>query len=138
MTDRREAQLQYELDHDAAAAAARLEQLQQDALNGDVTLPKASRFIGRAYAAVKQSMEEAKAVPRRGPGAKFGKWLKALDTDVASVLAIRECITHLTGQKHRAKPVTIQVLAGAMGRLFELEIRIKEAQTVNPVYMDTA
>lgn len=136
MTDRREAQLQYELDHDAAAAAARLEQLQQDALNGDVTLPKASRFIGRAYAAVKQSMEEAKAVPRRGPGAKFGKWLKALDTDVASVLAIRECITHLTGQKHRAKPVTIQVLAGAMGRLFELEIRIKEAQTVNPVYMD--
>ena len=136
MTDNREAQLKYELEHDAAASAARLEQLQQAALDGDVTLPKASRFIGRAYASVKASMLEAQAVPRRGPGAKFGKWLKALDLDIAAVLAIRECITHLTGHKHRSKPVTIQVLAGAIGKLYELEIRIKEAQTVNPVYMD--
>lgn len=136
MTDHREAQLKYEMEHDAAASVARLEQLQQAALDGDVTLPKASRFIGRAYVAVKASMQEAQAVPRRGPGAKFGKWLKALDLDVASVLAIRECIASLTGHKHRTKPVTIQVLAGAMGRLFELEIRIKEAQLVNPVYMD--
>lgn len=136
MTDCREAQLKYEMEHDAAASAVRLEQLQQAALDGDVTLPKASRFIGRAYVAVKESMLEAQAVPRRGPGAKFGKWLRALDLDVAAVLAIRECITHLTGHKHRAKPVTIQVLAGAIGKLFELEIRIKEAQAVNPVYMD--
>lgn len=136
MIDAREAQLRYEMEQDAAASAARLEQLQQAALDGDVNLPKASRFIGRAYAAVKASMLEAQAVPRRGPGAKFGRWLKALDLDVASVLAIRECITHLTGHKHRTKPVTIQLLAGAIGRLFELEIRIKEAQTVNPVYMD--
>lgn len=136
MTDAREAQLQYELEHDAAAAAARLEQLKQDALNGDVSLPKASRFIGRAYAAVRESMEASALVPRRGPGAKFGKWLKALNMDVAAVLAIRECITHLTGNRARAKPVTIQLLAGAIGRLYELEIRIKEAEAVNPVYMD--
>lgn len=135
MTDR-EAQMQYEMEQDATASAARLEQLKQAALDGDVNLPKASRFIGRAYAAVKESMQEAQNVPRRGPGAKFGKWLKALDLDVASVLAIRECITHLTGHKVRTKPVTIQLLAGAIGRLFELEIRIKEAATVNPVYME--
>lgn len=136
MSDHREAQLKYELEHDADAAAARLEQLQQDALNGDVTLPKASRFIGRAYVAVRDSLAAASAVPRRGPGAKFGKWLKALDMDAAAVLAIRECIVHLTGVKHRKKPVTIQVLGGAIGRLFELETRIKEAQLVNPMYMD--
>ena len=135
MTDCREAQLKYEMEQDAAASAARLEALQASALDGDVNLPKASRFIGRAYAAVKESMQREQLVPRRGPGAKFGKWLKALDLDVAAVLAIRECITHLTGHKVRTKPVTIQVLAGAIGRLFELEIRIKEAQTVNPVYM---
>ncbi|QQO90848.1 RNA polymerase [Pseudomonas phage Misse] len=136
MTYDREAQLKYELEQDAVASAERLEKLRAQALDGDVTLPKASRFIGRAYATVKESMEKEQQVMRRGPGAKFGKWLKALDLNVASVLAIRECITHLTGHKVRTKPVTVQVLAGAIGRLFELEIRIKEAELVNPVYMD--
>lgn len=136
MIDSREAQLQYEIDHDAAASAARLQELRASALDGDANMPKASRFIARAYAVVKEAMQADAAVVRRGPGAKFAKWLRALDMDVAAVLAIRECITHLTGVKTRKKPVTIQVLAGAIGRLFELEIRIKEAETVNPVYMD--
>lgn len=136
MSDRREAQLQYELEQDAQAAAERLEKLRASALDGDDTTPKATRFVARAYGLVKEALETEAAVVRRGPGAKFAKWIRALDKDVGAVLALRECIQHLTGAKVRAKPVTIQVLAGAIGRLYELEIRIKEAEAVNPVYMD--
>lgn len=131
----REKQLQHELESDAEAAAARLKELRQAAANGDVNLPKTSRFIARAYASVRDSLELESLQVRRGRGAKYGKWLKTLNFDVAAVLALRECIGQLSGEKIRERPVTLQVLAGAIGRLYELEIRIAEAATVNPVYM---
>lgn len=135
MIDLRERQLDYELQSDAVAAAARLDKLREQALAGDVNLPKTSVFIGRAYAGVRDSLVAEAAVVRRGRGAKLAKWIRAIDPSVAAVLALRECISQLTGGKVRERPVTIQVLASAIGRLYELEIRIKEAETVNPVYM---
>lgn len=136
MIDPRDKQLQYELDSDAVAAAARLEKLKEQALAGDTNLPKTSAFIARAYMGVKDSLVAEAAVVRRGTGAKLAKWIRAIDHDVAAVLALRECISQLTGGKVRERPVTIQVLAGAIGRLYELEVRIKEAEQVNPVYMN--
>ena len=135
MNDLREQQLQYELDSDAAAAAARLSELQEAAANGDVSLPKATRFIARAHLDVKNSIIMACSAKARGTGAKFLKWLRAIDPSIAAVIALRECISQLTNGTVRKRPVTIQVIAGAIGRLYELEIRIKEAQAVNPVYM---
>jgi DNA-directed RNA polymerase len=135
MIDPREQQLQYEIESDAEAAAARLNKLREQAAAGDTSLPKTSRFIARAYAAVKDSLVAEAAQVRRGRGAKLATWIRAVDPSIAAVIAIRECITALTGGRNRERPVTIQVLAGAIGRLYELEIRIKEAETVNPVYM---
>ncbi len=131
----REQQEQYEIDSDTAAAAERLETLRMQATQGDINLPRAQRFIARAYAAVKQSLDDAIAVKTRGVGGKFKGWLRKVPTDVAAVLALRECISQCAHATHRQKPVTVQVLAGSIGRLYELEVRIREAEAINPLYM---
>lgn len=131
----RDQQLQYEIDSDTAAAAERLEQLKAQSATGDLNLPRAQRFIARAYAQVKQSLDDAIAVKTRGVGGKFKGWLRKVPTDVAAVLALRECIAQCLGAAQRNKAVTIQMLAGAIGRLYELEVRIREAEAVNPMYM---
>ncbi len=135
MSDLRSQQEQYEIESDTAAAAERLEQLKAQSAEGDLNLPRAQRFIARAYAAVKQSLDDAIAVKTRGVGGKFKGWLRAVPTDVAAVLALRECIAECSAGSWRKKPITIQMLAGNIGRLYELETRIREAETVNPMYM---
>ena len=131
----REQQLKQEVDSDTVAAAAKLDELRAAAAAGDANLPRANVFLARAYSVVKASLDEQATRRRVGVGAKFGKWLRALDTSVASVIAIRESIAQLSGAKTRQKPVTIQALGMSIGRMYELEIRIKEAETVNPMYM---
>jgi DNA-directed RNA polymerase len=131
----RDQQLQYEIDSDTAAAAARLEQLRTQSAQGDVNLPRAQKFIARAYEQVRQSIEDTIAVKTRGVGGKFKGWLRKVPTDVAAVLALRECISQCAGANLRGRPVTIQMLAGSIGRLYELEVRIREAEQVNPMYM---
>jgi len=131
----RDQQLQYEIESDSTAAAERLEALRCEASAGDVNLPRAQKFVARAYTQVKQSLDDALAVKTRGVGGKFKNWLRGVPTDVAAVIALRECIAQCVGAVTRNKPVTIQVLAGNIGRLYETEVRIREAETVNPVYM---
>lgn len=133
--DLRDQQEQYEIESDTAAAAERLEELKASAAAGDINLPRAQRFIARAYALVKQSLDDAIAVKTRGVGGKFKGWLRKVPTDVAAVLALRECISQCANASHRNKPVTVQVLAGSIGRLYELEVRIREAEAINPMYM---
>jgi DNA-directed RNA polymerase len=135
MTDLRDQQLQYEIESDTQAAAERLEQLRTQSADGDINLPRAQRFIARAYAQVKQSLDDTVAVKTRGVGGKFKGWLRAIPTDVAAVIALRECISQCAHSTSRNRPATIQVLAGSIGRLYELEVRIREAETINPMYM---
>ena len=135
MIDLRSQQEQYEIESDTAAAAERLEQLKAQSAEGDINLPRAQRFIARAYAVVKQSLDDAVAVKTRGVGGKFKGWLRKVPTDVAAVLALRECIHHCSAASNRQRPATIQTLAGGIGRLYELEVRIREAEAVNPMYM---
>lgn len=132
----REKQLQLEIESDTQAAAERLQELTRQALEGDLNLPRTQRFIARAYTGVKQSLEDAIAVKTRGVGGKFKGWLRAVPMDVAAVLALRECIAMCTFSAVNNKPVSIQALAGSIGRLYELEVRIREAEQVNPMYMD--
>lgn len=131
----RDQQHQYELDTDSQAAAERLEQLRHDSVEGDVNLPRAQRFIARAYSGVKQSLDDAIAVKTRGVGGKFKGWLRKIPTDVAAVLALRECISILTAKLGKGKHVMIQDLALAIGKLYDLEVRIRDAEAVNPMYM---
>lgn len=135
MTDPRVQQYQFEIDSDTEAAAAKLEQLRAAAQGGDVTLPKAQRFLSRAYASVKEHLDKEVADKARGRAAKYKNWLRAIPTSVMAVLALRECIAQLSLGKVRDRPVTIQLLAGSIGRLYEVEVRISEAEQVNPLYM---
>ncbi len=97
-------------------------------------MPKATRFVARAYTAVASSIEEQQGTVLRGTAAKFKKWLRAVPSDMAAVLAIREAIAICTSAR-RSNPATLQVLASAIGRLYELEVRIQQAEKVNPLYM---
>lgn len=135
MQDLRDQQLKYEEDTDNQAAAERLEQLRVAANDGDVNLPRAQRYIARAYTEVKRSLDDTLAVKTRGVGGKFKGWLRKIPTDVAAVLALKECIACVVAGNRDNKPVTIQVLALKLGKLLELETRIRDAEAVNPLYM---
>lgn len=135
MQELRDQQLKYEIDSDNAAAAEHLESLKLQSAAGDINLPRAQKFIARAYTQVKQSLDDALAVKTRGVGGKFKGWLRKVPPDVAAVIALRECIAQCVGSVTRNKPVTVQMLAGSIGRLYETEVRIREAEDVNPMYM---
>lgn len=136
MQDSLDKQLQYEMDTDALAAAHRLEELRKAGNDGDVDTPRAAAFIARMYAEVQSNIDLVLAVPTKGVGGKFKGWMRAVPSDVAAVLAIRTCIELCTASSDRARPVTIQKLAGKLGKLYELEVLIREAEKVNPVYME--
>lgn len=133
--DLREYQLQYEEQADNEAATAQLEKLSQTSKEGQLGLPRANRFIASAYQSIKALIQADQDVKTRGKGGKFKAWLRAVPPDVAAVIAIRECISLCTSNVLKG-PATVQALGTSIGRLYELEIRIREATTVNPMYME--
>lgn len=128
----REQQLKYEEESDHVAAAARLAELREAASAGDAEVPRASRLIARMYGIVENSLREVLAIPTRGMGGKYKGWLRKIPLDVAAVIAIRECIHQCSTF---GAPCTAQNLATKIGGLYELEVRIREAEAVNPLYM---
>lgn len=132
MQDKREEQFQYELDSDTEAQAQRLRNLIESSQKGDVELPRAQALVGSMLQAVAEGISAAAAVKTRGLGAKYKKWLRALPTDVAAVIAIRECIRMCTSPHTH---VHVQDLTFNVGKLWELEVRIRQAEEVNPLYM---
>lgn len=132
MQDQREAQLKYELESDSEAQAERLQALIKAAQEGDVELPRAHALIGRMCGEVQAALQRASDEKTRGLGGKYKSWLRALPTEVAAVIAIRECIRACSGHETY---VRIQDLAYNVGKLWELEVRIRQAEAVNPMYM---
>lgn len=132
MHDQREAQLKYELESDVAAQAKRLQELIKASHEGNTELPRAHAMIGRMCGEVQKRLQEVADVQTRGMGAKYKTWLRALPTDVAAVIAIRECIRLCRGVETR---VFVQDLTHSVGKLWELEVRIRQAEAVNPMYM---
>jgi DNA-directed RNA polymerase len=127
-------QYQYEVESDNAAVADKLSQLRKSALAGDITLPRVQKFMAHAYGEVSlhlQAVQESKA---RGIGGKVRQWVKALPLDVVTALSIRLCIRALASRTDG--PVSLQTMTGQLGRAIELEVRIREAEKVNPLYME--
>ncbi len=128
----RNRQYEYEQQHDFEAAAAKLAELRKDSAAGALEHPKAQHLISRMYIVVEEELKKQQAEVSRGHGAKYKTWLRSIPSDVAAVIAIRECIHTCLMQD---KVTTIQTLAANIGKLWELEVRIKEAEQVNSVYM---
>jgi DNA-directed RNA polymerase len=131
MTDR-DTQLQYELESDSAAQVSRLQELIAASKKGDLALPRAHALVGQMCQAVQAKIEEYAAVKTQGMGGKYKTWIRTLPSDVAAVIAIRECIRLCTGYD---KYVHVQDLTFNVGKLWELEVRIRQAQEVNAPYM---
>lgn len=130
----RDKQLHYETECDTAAAANRLAALRSASRSGDLEVPRAARLIARIHASVQEGIEKAMQEQARGKYAKLKNWLRSVPADVAALIAVRECL-HKLSDERETRAVTLQRLSGEIGRLFELEVRIREAQAVNPVYM---
>ena len=132
MQDKREAQLAYELDSDTEAQAQKLRELVKASAEGDLSLPRAHALVGSMCGVVAELIAVTAEEKTRGMGGKYKSWLRALPTDVAAVIAIRECIRQCSGPETH---VHVQDLTFAVGKLWELEVRIRQAEAVNPLYM---
>ena len=132
MDERRYAQFKYELESDNYAQAERLKSLIEGSAKGDVDLPRAQALVGRMAGVVCDILKEYAETKTRGNGGKYKGWLRALPLDVAAVIAIRECIRLCSSPKTR---IRVQDLTFNVGKLWELEVRIRQAEEVNPVYM---
>ena len=130
----RRKQLEFELEHDVAAAAQRLQELRSSAASGDTDAPRAVRLMARLHSIVCSELRQLQEARVHGSNAKYLQWLRALPVDVAAAIAIRECIHHCTSSTHTSQ-VRVQDLASNIGKLWELEVRINEAELVNPLYM---
>lgn len=131
MDDLRSKQMEYELNSDTQAQAEKLRELLKESAEGSVELPRATALIVRMYKEVQKHLEDEAAVKTRGVGGKFKTWLRELPPDVAAVIAVRECIK----QCGHHQSVVVQELASSIGKLYELEVRIRQAEAVNPMYM---
>lgn len=132
-----DAQLQYELDSDAAAAAERLKELTEAARDGDAEAPRAQRLTATMHAEVMRLLQEDIDVKTRGVGGKYKAWMRRVGAEKAALIAIRECIQLCSKASKRTNYIgaSAQRLVSTVGRLYELEVRIMEAEEVNPMYM---
>lgn len=133
MLNPRDVQLKYEEDSDDLAAAERCEYLRQQA-STDADLPRANKFIARAYAGVRDSLDATMAVQTRGVGGKFKNWLRKVPSDVAAVIALRVCVSACSSKRGSVE-ATVSRVAVRIGRLYEVEVKLREAEAVNPLYM---
>lgn len=132
----REAQAQAELDSDIAAAEAMLEQLEAEA--GSPSSPRATKLIARMYAPVSEYIKEHQDTTTRGSGAKYRNWIRALPAETVAVIALNTIIGRLQSTQYRIdlqQKNTLPVLARQIADRLVLEVRIREAEKVNPLYM---
>lgn len=130
----REQQLQYELESDAVASQERLAELVNRAHEGDLNAPRATAFMRRAFALVRDNLAAELSKTDRGVLARHKSWLRRLPIEVATLLALRVSI-ELGTRGRVGKGETPAMFCQTLGRLLETEVRIREAEAVNPLYM---
>lgn len=108
---------------------------------GDIDkLPRGKAVIARMFGDVRASIVAEQAKKHRGVGAALRGWLRELEADVAAVLALRVtmgCVLQTYGT-HSCTPPTFQRIATAIGREWAMELKVRAAARINPVYYDGA
>src|SRR5699024_10824194 len=134
MHDLRDFQLRREVESDAEASTKKLNELIQEASGGSLEHPRARSFIAGAYSKIYEVIDMYKERRTAGIGRAYQRWLQSIPTDVAALIAVRE-VTRICVSHQSSSAVTVQTLASSVGRLYELEVRIREATQVNALYM---
>lgn len=108
---------------------------------GDIDkLPRGKAVIARMFGDVRDSIVAEQKKKHRGVGAALRGWLRELDADVAAVLALRVtmgCVLQHYGAQRTAVP-TFQRIATSIGREWALELKVRAAARINPVYYEGA
>lgn len=108
---------------------------------GDIDkLPRGKAVIARMFNGVRESIVTEQQKKHRGVGAALRGWLRELDADVAAVVALRVtmgCVLQNYGAHNAAMP-TFQRIATSIGREWSLELKVRAAARINPVYYDGA
>lgn len=129
----RQKQLDIEHEEDTNAALEALQEMFAAADSGDLSAPRAMKYLHAAIPQVAEEIRKTQAKPARGPAGAYLKWIQAISAETAALIALRValpiCLTRADGAG------TIIELATNMGKTLMLEVRIKEAETINPVYM---
>lgn len=127
--------LQMEREYRAVhlAKSKALQELQRALANGNVEqLPASRALIARVFQVVAEHISTARDNKTRGPGANLRNWLRALEVDVLTVMTIRSVIS---GVLMHGMNASIQRLASALGYAIVQEVRIRNVEEVNPVYL---
>jgi DNA-directed RNA polymerase len=108
---------------------------------GDIDkLPRGKAVIARMFDDVRDSIVAEQQKKHRGVGAALRGWLRELDADVAAVIALRVtmgCVLQHYGAQRNSVP-TFQRIATSIGREWALELKVRAAARINPVYYDGA
>lgn len=121
---------------DVEYSTAKLKELTEEALSGNLELPRASRIIRSSFDDVCKYIDEHKETVTRGVGGKYKSWLRAVDTEIISLISIRVVIRScLIASRGKGYYSTLQNMSEEIGRQLETEVRISEAKAVNPLYM---
>lgn len=107
------------------------------ALEGGRTnmVPYAQAVLGVLYKDALPLVEEAQSTRERGLGGRYRGWLRALPADVLTVLALDEGLSMLSNTAVGDGSVPIQSLTVALGRRVQLEVLVRDAEKVSPIYI---
>ena len=118
------------------ARSKALEELKKAVASGNVEqLPAGRVVIARLFHAVRDELQAICENQSRGPGAALKHWLRVLDLDVLTVLVLRNVIHGILMHGMNA---SIQRLASMLGYSIVQEVRVRDVEKVNPVYLDRA
>jgi len=127
------------VDAEASAIKALHENLGQGNID---KLPKAKLLIANLFPHVLASIEADQQVVARGRSAKCKGWLRAIPADVASVIAMRCALRLVLGGGFKtldgAFGATFQRISVAIAREWVMEVQIRQAEKINPMYYQAA
>jgi DNA-directed RNA polymerase len=125
-------QITYEIEMDRQAANKALAELRKKAVDGDISTPKAQRLIRSVFDTVEGFIKEAQERKGTGLNASTLNWLRLVPSDVAAAAAIRSTIALCSTP---GKYCTAQRLCSTIGKMYEIEARVRMAEKVHPVIM---
>jgi len=133
---RRQQQLEIEQAEDKEAAIAALQDMYAAGDAGDLSAPRTRKYLHAVMPQIVEHIKAVQAKPARGTSAAYLKWVSAIDAEAATLLTMQIVLPPCMNASEHTNNSQLVQLATAIGRAVILEVRVKEAETINPVYMN--